>query len=77
MPTVIIEGYKFRFYSTDRNEPPHVHVLRDRKVAKIWLASFNIERNVGYRDAELAKIVRLTRENHARLREVWDDYFNR
>ncbi len=77
MPTIIIEGYKFRFYSTDRNEPPHVHVLRDRKVAKVWLASFEVERNSGYREVELAKIVRLTRENQTQLREAWDDNFNR
>ena len=77
MPTVTIEGYKFRFYASDRNEPPHYHVLRNRKVAKIWLATLGVERNIGYRDDELGKIVRLTRENHARLREVWDDYFNR
>ncbi|MBI4670157.1 MAG: DUF4160 domain-containing protein [Chloroflexi bacterium] len=77
MPTVIIEGYKFRFYSTDIREPPHYHVLRDNKVAKIWLASFIVERNIGYRDAELNKIVRLTRENHDLLLEVWNDYFRR
>ncbi len=77
MPTVIIEGFKFRFYTTDRNEPRHFHVLRDRKVAKIWLESFTVERNNGYREAEISKIVRLTRENQARLREAWDDYFNR
>ena len=75
MPTVLIEGYKFRFYSTDLNEPPHVHVLRDNKVAKIWLESLIVERNNGYREAELNKIVRLVRENRNRLLEVWNDYF--
>ena len=45
MPTVIIDGYKFRFYSSDRAEPPHVHVLRGENVAKIWLSSFQIEYN--------------------------------
>lgn len=34
MPTITIEGYKFRFYSSDINEPPHVHVIRDDNVAK-------------------------------------------
>lgn len=37
MPTILIDGYKFRFYSSDIDEPPHVHVIRDDKVAKIWL----------------------------------------
>lgn len=29
MPTVFIEGYKFRFYSSDFREPPHVHIFGD------------------------------------------------
>ncbi|MEO8429287.1 MAG: hypothetical protein ABI651_19525, partial [Verrucomicrobiota bacterium] len=26
MPTIFIKGYKFRFYSSDVNEPRHVYV---------------------------------------------------
>jgi len=35
MPTIIIKGYKFRFYSSDINEPPHIHVLRDQNVTLV------------------------------------------
>ena len=48
MPTICIEGFKFRFYASDVNEPPHVHVLRDERVAKIWLSTFAVEYNHGY-----------------------------
>ena len=37
MPTLFIEGYKFRFYSSDVHEPPYVHVIHAENVAKIWL----------------------------------------
>lgn len=37
MPTIRIGRYKFRFYSSDRLEPSHVHVIRDDNVAKVWL----------------------------------------
>ena len=47
MPTIFIEGYKFRFYSSDLNEPPHVHVIRAERVAKIWLDSLEVEYNRG------------------------------
>jgi len=47
MPTVVIEGYKFRFYSSDIVEPPHVHVLRSENVAKIWLSPISIVYNHG------------------------------
>ncbi len=77
MPTITIAGYKFRFYSSDRNEPPHIHVLRSENVAKIWLATFEIAYNYGYNERELNQIVRLAQENQERLLEVWYEYFGR
>ncbi len=77
MPTIIIDGFKFRFYSSDRLEPPHVHVLHDDNVAKIWLSTLAVEYNYGYNERELNRIVRLARENQGRLLEAWDEYFNR
>lgn len=43
MPTIQIERYKFRFYSSDVGEPPHVHVIDADKVAKIWLNPISVE----------------------------------
>ncbi|MGI8966873.1 MAG: DUF4160 domain-containing protein [Limisphaerales bacterium] len=56
MPTIFIEGYKFRFYSSDVNEPPHVHIIQAERVAKIWLKSLEVEYNRGYNKAELNKV---------------------
>ncbi len=75
MPTIFIEGYRFRFYSSDINEPPHVHVLRDDKVAKIWLRSVELQSFHGYNESELNRILRLTLENRERLLEIWNEYF--
>lgn len=77
MPTILIEGFKFRFYSSDLNEPPHVHVIRGESTAKIWLQPITPEYNHGYNRPELNRILRLTRENQPRLLEAWNDYFNR
>ncbi len=77
MPTITIEGFKFRFYSSDVNEPPHVHILRGENLAKIWLTSLAVEYNYGYNDRELNRIVRLTKENKERLLEAWHEYFGR
>jgi len=76
MPTIIIGEYKFRFYSFDIQEPPHVHVIRGDDVVKIWLQSLDVEYNHGYNKPELNKILRLTRENKERLLETWNDYFS-
>jgi Domain of unknown function (DUF4160) len=77
MPTIQIERYKFRFYSSDAGEPPHVHVIDGDAVAKIWLQPVATEYNRGYNRAELNYILKLTRANQARLRENWNEYFNR
>jgi hypothetical protein len=76
VPTVIIDGYKFRFYSSDIDEPPHIHVIRDEKQAKIWLETVRLEYNRSYNQRELNQIVRLVEQNRERLLEVWNEYFS-
>jgi hypothetical protein len=77
MPTVVIEGYKFRFYSSDIAEPPHVHVLHAENVAKIWLSPVRVEYNYGYKRNELNRILKLAEQNQPRLLEEWNGYFGR
>lgn len=75
MPTISIEGYKLRFYSSDRFEPPHVHAIKGGNEAKIWLPPVAIENNYGFNPAELNRICRLVHRNRDRLLEDWNDYF--
>ena len=77
MPTIIIGGYIFRFYLSDRFEPAHVHVLRDRKVAKVWLNPVTLAYNHGYTRGEITRILALVREHVAQFQKAWDDYFSR
>ena len=38
MPTVLeINGYKFKFYSNENDEPAHVHITKADGNAKYWL----------------------------------------
>jgi len=38
MPTVLEDGpYRFIFFSSDKDEPPHIHVTRERCIARFWL----------------------------------------
>jgi len=76
MPTVFIDGYKFRFYSSNRFEPPHVHVIKADNVAKIWLRPVSLQHNHGYNLAELNRILRLTRQHQNKLLEAWYGYFS-
>ena len=42
MPTIVIDSYKFRFYSSDRFEPPHMHVIKAENVAKDVATTYSI-----------------------------------
>jgi hypothetical protein len=77
MPTIQIDRYKFRFYSSDVNEPPHAHMIDGEKVAKIWLRPVAPQYNRGYNNVELNYILKLTRKNQARPLENWNEYFKR
>jgi len=59
------------------NEPPHVHVIRAERVAKIWLESLEIESNRGYNKSELNKILKLIKQNEAKLLQAWHEHFDR
>ncbi|MCY3799975.1 MAG: DUF4160 domain-containing protein [Chloroflexi bacterium] len=77
MPTVLRKGpYRFFFYSGDRDEPQHIHVARDTRVAKFWLEPVRLQKSGGLRRAEIRRVQRMIEENRAFLMEAWDDYFN-
>ena len=62
MPTVLRAGpYRFFFYASDGQEPAHVHVERDAKVAKFWLAPVSLQSAGGFSRVELARIDTLVR----------------
>lgn len=77
MPTVLTVGpYKFVFFSSDRGEPVHIHVKRDRHVAKFWLEPVELDRNLGFADHEVNRIQRLVEEHQEFLIEAWHEYFD-
>lgn len=75
-PTVHNEGpYQFIFYSSDRPEPPHIHVRRDRDEAKFWLEPVELAYNDRFAQHELNRIEKLVRKNRAKLLGAWHDHF--
>ena len=76
MPTILIDGYKFRFYSSDIGEPPHVHVFRGNSEAKIWLQPVDLQYNRGYNQSELNRILKLAQRHQQELLERWNDHFD-
>lgn len=57
MPTVLRDGpFNFVFFSSDRTEPPHIHVKRDRQIVKYWLDPVSLANNHGFAEHELNQI---------------------
>jgi uncharacterized protein DUF4160 len=75
-PTVLESGqYRFFFFSSDRGEPIHVHVERERKTAKFWLGPVRMEYNHGFAPTELNKVMTLAQKHDAELVKPCDEYF--
>jgi len=73
MPTVLRErGYRIGFYSSEPDEPAHVHVHKSGHEAKFWLAPVQCSWNKGFRQAELREITRILTAHEAQLLEAWN-----
>ncbi len=76
MPTFADIGpYKLFLYSSDGNEPPHIHVRRDRATAKFWIAPVRIATSRNFSDSDLRSLQKLVEENENAIMEAWNDYF--
>jgi hypothetical protein len=76
MPTILRSGpYRFFFYASDRPEPVHVHVQRDRAVAKFWLEPIRLAHSAVFSRQELVDIQRIVADNQEQLIEAWHEYF--
>ena len=77
MPTVlVIDGYKFKFFSNENDEPAHVHVFKGKGKAKIWLRpSIKIEYSYSFTVREGRDIRFLVKGNYKALTGAWDEFF--
>ena len=76
MPTLLIwHGHKFRFYALDRDEPPHVHIVKDGNSLKIWLRSLEVARNRGYNERDVALLTAVVAERRDEWIGAWNDFF--
>ena len=74
MPTVLREkGYRVGFYSSEPDEPAHVHVHKAGCEAKFWLAPIQLSWNKGFREADLREIVQMLRDHETELLEAWNE----
>jgi hypothetical protein len=76
VPTIDEIGpYKLFFYSSEGNEPPHVHVRRGRAAAKFWLNPVRLAGSRRFGDHELRDLERIVVDNQPRILEAWNEHF--
>jgi hypothetical protein len=53
MPTILrIVAFRYFFYANEGQEPAHIHVQADNRLAKFWLQPVNLASNqVGWADS--------------------------
>ncbi len=75
MPTIHIPGpYKFGFYSTENNEPAHVHVTRESKECKFWIGPVRLVDGGKFAGHELKKIENLITKHENEIQAKWDEH---
>ena len=70
-----VRGYRFFFYSNENDEPPHVHVQRERKLAKFWLEEVSLGESKRFAAHELSEIERIVVERREEFLEAWHEFF--
>ena len=77
MPTVFRQGpYRFYFYSNEKGEPAHIHVQRERFLAKFWLKPVSLASSKGFASHELRRIQTHVTRNVISLQEAWNEHIS-
>ncbi|MBF0477333.1 MAG: DUF4160 domain-containing protein [Deltaproteobacteria bacterium] len=78
MPTIFIhEGYRFFFFSNEGYplKPPHVHVRRDKSVAKFWLEpDVRLAESFKMTLREIRYLTHLIERNKELIKKAWNDH---
>lgn len=76
MPTILRVGaYRFFFYSNENGEPPHIHIQRERSLAKFWLKPVSLASSIRFPPKEVRDLRKLVNEHKSELLEAWNEYF--
>lgn len=70
-----IGPYRLFFYAGDHDEPMHVHVERDDKVAKFWIDPVRLQKSGGFNRSEIDRIYKMIEQNNINIEEAWNDYY--
>jgi fructose-1,6-bisphosphatase len=82
MPTILlVAGWRFFFYSNERNEPVHIHAEKADKECKYWLkiADFEVVEVISYNlsPSDKREVKKIIYEHFDYIVTEWNRYFNK
>lgn len=79
MPTILLlNGFRFFFYSNEGNEPAHVHVTKADAYGKIWLEpGIAVAYLHGFNGGEERQVMEITTQNAEMFKSKWYEYFGK
>jgi len=77
VPTVWRErGFRFYFWSNERNEPPHVHVELAEGYAKVWLSPVSLAQSVGFDARQVRDLLAIATAHRDDMEKAWHEHFS-
>lgn len=79
MPTILLlDGFRFFFFSNESNEPSHIHVKKGNGEGKIWLMPEITSAYMhGFTNSEERRIAEIIQIHKELFTNKWDEYFNK
>ena len=79
MPTVLIlNGFRFFFYSNENNEPAHIHVTKAGADGKLWLEPIlSVAYFYGFNSSEQNEIIEIATTYYEQFKMKWYEYFSK
>ena len=71
-----IGPYRIYFYSNENDEPPHVHVAQEYRLAKFWLDPVELADSSGFPAHTLRDLLAIVKANRKRFLEQWNEHFS-
>ncbi|WP_410493837.1 DUF4160 domain-containing protein [Endozoicomonas sp. 8E] len=76
LPTILRIGpYRFFFYSNENGEPAHIHIQRDKALAKFWLKPVMLASSTRFSAKEIRELQKHVEKNRNQFLEAWNEYF--
>lgn len=77
MPTIFRKlGFRFFFYSDEGNEPPHVHVEKDKGRGKYWLEPKEKAFMLNFKKREEKQVDKIVDEEQETFKKKWYEFFS-